>query len=95
MPRETLKHQAYNIIKEKIINCEYAPEMVINEELIQKEISVPEHVTAPVKKGDKIGEAVYRMGSEKIGSVDIIASEDIPKAGFSDYIKEIFLRYFS
>lgn len=62
---------------------------------IQKEISVPEHVTAPVKKGDKIGEAVYRMGSEKIGSVDIIASEDIPKAGFSDYIKEIFLRYFS
>ena len=40
MPRETLKHQAYNIIKEKIINCEYAPEMVINEELIQKEISV-------------------------------------------------------
>ncbi len=46
-------------------------------------------------KGDKIGEAVYQMGSEKIGSVDIIASEDIPKAGFSDYIKEIFLRYFS
>lgn len=40
MARETLKHQAYNTIKEKIINCEYAPEMVINEELIQKEISV-------------------------------------------------------
>lgn len=40
MPRETLKHQAYTIIKEKIINCEYAPEMIINEELIQKDISV-------------------------------------------------------
>lgn len=40
MPRETLKHQAYNIIKEKIIQCEYAPEMIINEELIQKDISV-------------------------------------------------------
>lgn len=40
MARETLKHQAYTIIKEKIINCEYAPEMIINEELIQKDISV-------------------------------------------------------
>ena len=40
MARETLKHQAYKIIKENIINCEYAPETVISEEYIQNEISV-------------------------------------------------------
>ena len=39
MSRETLKHRAYNVIKEKIIYCEYAPETVISEELIQKEFS--------------------------------------------------------
>lgn len=62
---------------------------------IEKEISLPESVNAPVKAGDKIGEAVYRLGTGKIGSVDIIAAEDIEKAVFSDYIMEIFLRYFS
>lgn len=62
---------------------------------IEKKISLPEHVTAPVKKGDKIGEAVYSLGTEKIGSVDIIASKDIAQADFPDYMKEIFLKYFS
>ena len=62
---------------------------------IEKQISLPEHINAPVKKGDKIGEAVYQIGTEKIGSVAIIAAEDITEAVFSDYLKEIFLRYFS
>ena len=62
---------------------------------IEKQISLPEYVTAPVKKGDKVGEAVYSLGSEKIGSVDIIAADDIAQADFSDYMKEIFLKYFS
>lgn len=62
---------------------------------VKKEISLPENATAPVKKGEKIGEATYQLGAEKIGAVDIIAAEDIAKAGFSDYIKEILFRYFS
>ena len=62
---------------------------------IEKQISLPEYVTAPVKKGDKVGEAIYSLGSEKIGSVDIIAADDIAQADFSDYMKEIFLKYFS
>ena len=31
MPKESLKQQAYNIIKDKIITCEYPPNMDINE----------------------------------------------------------------
>lgn len=62
---------------------------------IQKEISLPKTAEAPIKKGDKIGEAVYLLNTEKIGSVDIIAADDIIKADFSDYMKDIFLRYFS
>ena len=50
---------------------------------------------APVKKGDKIGEAVYRLGTEKIGSVDIVAAEDITEAVFKDYLIDIFLCYFA
>ena len=62
---------------------------------VKKEISMPETVTAPIKKGMKIGEAVYTLGAEKIGSVDIVAAEDIEEADFSDYLKDVFLRYFS
>ncbi len=47
------------------------------------------------KKGEKIGEAFYSLGAEKIGSVDIIASDDITQADFSDYMKDVFLKYFS
>lgn len=39
MPKESLKHQAYQIIKEKIIDCTYAPGAIINEELIREEIN--------------------------------------------------------
>ncbi len=62
---------------------------------IEKELSLPDFVSAPVKKGDKIGEAVYRLGTEKIGSVDIVAAEDITEAVFKDYLIDIFLCYFA
>lgn len=61
---------------------------------IEKELVLPDTVDAPIKKGDKIGDAVYRIGNEKIGSVDIIATESIPRADFKDYMLEILERYF-
>lgn len=39
MLKEPLKHQAYQMIKENIINCVYAPGAIINEELIREEIN--------------------------------------------------------
>lgn len=38
MKKESLKQQAYNIIKEKIINCKYAPNDLLNEEKLKEEI---------------------------------------------------------
>lgn len=39
MSKEPLKHQAYQIIKDNIVNCVYAPGTVINEERIREEIA--------------------------------------------------------
>lgn len=39
MGKEPLKHQAYQIIKDNIVNCVYAPGTVINEERIRAEVS--------------------------------------------------------
>lgn len=38
MSKEPLKHQAYQLIKDNIINCTYAPGAIINEELIREQI---------------------------------------------------------
>lgn len=48
---------------------------------IEKKIVLPDEIYAPIKKGEKIGEAEYFSNGEKIGSTDIIAAEDIKKAG--------------
>lgn len=38
MAKETLKQQAYNIIKDKIISCEYLPNTLLNEEKLREEV---------------------------------------------------------
>lgn len=38
MKKETLKQHAYNIIKDKIINCEYAPSALLNEEMLKEDV---------------------------------------------------------
>lgn len=40
MKKDSLKLQSYNIIKDKIIRCEYAPNTLINEEALREELGV-------------------------------------------------------
>lgn len=65
-----------------------------SQENIRKEVVMLEEVPAPVAKNDKIGEIVYYYEKEKIGTVDILATEDIDKAGFKDCFVKILKRYF-
>lgn len=60
---------------------------------IEKEIVYQEGVTAPVEKGTVVGTAVYRIGEKVIGSVDILAGENVEAAGFSDYLNKIFIQF--
>lgn len=61
---------------------------------IRKEIILYENLPAPVALNDKIGEIIYYYENEKIGSIDIVASEQIEKAGFKDCFVKILNRYF-
>lgn len=62
-----------------------------NLENIEKQIQIKEGITAPVKKGDVLGKAVFMLEGEVIGETDIIAAENVEKAGFFDYLKKILL----
>jgi len=65
-----------------------------SQENIRKEVVLLEEVPAPVAKNDKIGEIVYYYENEKIGTVDILASENVDKAGFKECFEKILKRYF-
>ena len=56
---------------------------------IIKKISLKEEAEAPVKKGDVMGSAEYYLGETKVGSVDIVASEDVRKIVFFDCVKKL------
>lgn len=60
---------------------------------IQKEISLPGVVKAPVAEGDAIGEAVYKLDGTRIGSVSILAAKGVEKAGYRDYWKKVWILY--
>lgn len=62
-----------------------------NLENIEKQIQIKEGITAPVKKGDVLGKAVFMLEGEVIGETDIIAAENVEKAGFFDYLKKILV----
>lgn len=60
---------------------------------IEKEISLPGSVTAPVAEGDPVGEAVYKLNGTRIGSVSILAAKGVEKAQYKDYYKKVWRLY--
>ncbi len=57
---------------------------------IEKTISLPPLVEAPVQRGDAVGEAVYTLNGQRIGSVSILSDVTIEKAGYKDYLIKIW-----
>ncbi|MGI6094387.1 MAG: D-alanyl-D-alanine carboxypeptidase family protein [Lachnospiraceae bacterium] len=56
---------------------------------IEKKVKLKENVTAPVKKGDVAGSAHYYLNGEEIGSIRLLFTEDVEKAGYKAWMKEV------
>ena len=52
---------------------------------IAKKVNLPKGVEAPTVKGTGVGEVVYYLNGEKIGSVPVVLTEDVEKATLNDY----------
>lgn len=61
---------------------------------IIKEIKLPEAVEAPVNAGDIAGRAIYLQNGRKVGSVNILFMDSVEKAGYRDYVKKVFAKFF-
>ena len=53
---------------------------------IEKILSLPEKLEAPVKEGDVVGSLTYMLGDQTLGTVEIQAAETVDAAGYSDYL---------
>jgi D-alanyl-D-alanine carboxypeptidase (penicillin-binding protein 5/6) len=62
---------------------------------LESKLELPMKIEAPVVIGQKIGEVVYFADGNVVGRSDLIAMENIPKAGLYDNIKKLFVRWFS
>ena len=61
---------------------------------IVKQIDLDERLTAPVLKGEVVGEISYYVGDRKIGSSQIVADEAIDKIGFGDFFLRMLRQFF-
>ena len=52
---------------------------------ITKELKLPKHADAPVKKGKVAGKLVYKLNKQEIGAVNILYKKSVKKAEFKDY----------
>lgn len=58
-------------------------------EMIQKHVEVAQSVDAPVKAGEKAGEAQYVLNGQIIGTVPILFAASVKRAVYRDYVKKI------
>lgn len=56
---------------------------------IEKEWIFETDLQAPVREGDIVGRLVYRLGGKEIGQTDVVAAEEVEKAGFLDALKKV------
>ena len=57
---------------------------------VEKIISLETKIVAPVKKGQKVGEIVFKSKDKKLGKFDLVARESVDKATFIRIYAEMF-----
>ena len=57
---------------------------------VERVPKLPEEVTAPVEKGDRIGSMVYVLNGREIGSTELLAADTVERAAYGDYIGQVF-----
>jgi D-alanyl-D-alanine carboxypeptidase (penicillin-binding protein 5/6) len=59
---------------------------------VKKEIRLPEKVKAPMNQGDKAGEALYTCEGKELGTVDLIYTQTVEAATWTDCLQYLWKR---
>ncbi len=58
-------------------------------------VQLPETVEAPVEKNQRLGTIEYRLNDEIIGSLDLMAAQEVPRVGFSHLFFKLIQYFFT
>jgi len=64
------------------------------EKNIVKKAELPEVLTAPVKKGEKIGELVISINDTEVGRHNLICDADVSKSSFLNNLRNAIIFWF-
>lgn len=62
---------------------------------VTQTIDMEETISAPVYKGQKIGEAIFTLDNEEIGRVNLVAQNDVKKTGIVNMVSHIYALWFN
>lgn len=62
-------------------------------EKVEKVTELPESVEAPVEEGAEAGRVRYLLDGRELGSIPVLFDGTVERAGYRDYLKQIFARY--
>lgn len=62
-------------------------------ENVEKVTELPESVEAPVEEGAEAGRVRYLLDGRELGSIPVLFDGTVERAGYRDYLKQIFARY--
>ena len=60
---------------------------------IEENITLEENLSAPIKKGQKLGEISFNLNGNTLASVNIVAKEDVEKENMGNIIKKIIYKW--
>lgn len=61
---------------------------------VEQILNLPENISAPITKGQKIGEISYTLDGENIQTTNLIAAQDVKKISVSAYMEKLFFNWF-
>ena len=61
---------------------------------IKKQVDIKKKVTAPIKKGEKLGNVIYYLNKEEIGKIPIIAKESIREVDYPYAVQSVLKTFF-
>lgn len=88
------KSERVELVAEKRIGARVS-RIKSNQEKVTARAEIPNMVDAPVKKGQKVGEVIVSREGQDIERVNLLAKDDIPKAGAGQIIARTFRSVFT
>jgi D-alanyl-D-alanine carboxypeptidase (penicillin-binding protein 5/6) len=60
---------------------------------VSRKLILPESISAPIKKGDKLGEVIFQANGKELGRASVISDRDVMKATFSDIFSNVLKKW--